>query len=607
MRTGRKIGRNEPCPCGSGKKYKKCCLLKPGGGLAGRAEGKKPAVSAEPSHLENSADGTLSDEDIDAAKRLVADVARCLQRDAPGDVIEKHSKELLQTKPRLAFALLHLLLERYAPDGRSQGLGDEYRACLILLEEVLTEIRYSIERNRPWAIDLAAEIQEQIAHQAFRPEVDARVQEDLVATLHSSKLKLHPAIKEQSDKLSEYYGRFTARGGPPDLAQLFEQWASQGPKNPFDMFEDFMAQFSLMPPEGQLFVIAEMLRARQPLMYEVAALMLLHPDPTVRTQVPAVIEHLARPEALTPVTLRRLIGVRNWVPEAERAALDELIKKMRTARVECAPFAQTRIGTVYASTFDGAGAQGTWLVNREKRGYQMVGVLVKQGQGIREAWGRNGLTKREVDGITRDMRQSAMAESVQLAYLDRVASHFIWLGLQQGNPPPPALLQVAEARGGAYWTPQPVVLEEEIRRLEEEAGLQTLDPEVIDRVLDESEGWPATMAFAQSWFEDDARVDELLHQVIGPPRRWIREIDQASELIMEEILAQNRTIWCERLLWMALWAKAGKGLKGLPWRDFLILARELHQETPLEEIPLMYAIAERSIYSAVRRAQTVRV
>lgn len=24
----KKVGRNEPCPCGSGKKYKKCCLLK---------------------------------------------------------------------------------------------------------------------------------------------------------------------------------------------------------------------------------------------------------------------------------------------------------------------------------------------------------------------------------------------------------------------------------------------------------------------------------------------------------------------------------------------------------------------------------------------------
>ena len=23
---GEKVGRNDPCPCGSGKKYKKCCL-----------------------------------------------------------------------------------------------------------------------------------------------------------------------------------------------------------------------------------------------------------------------------------------------------------------------------------------------------------------------------------------------------------------------------------------------------------------------------------------------------------------------------------------------------------------------------------------------------
>ena len=25
---GSKTGRNDPCPCGSGKKYKKCCALK---------------------------------------------------------------------------------------------------------------------------------------------------------------------------------------------------------------------------------------------------------------------------------------------------------------------------------------------------------------------------------------------------------------------------------------------------------------------------------------------------------------------------------------------------------------------------------------------------
>jgi len=26
--TSKKVGRNDPCPCGSGKKYKKCCLVK---------------------------------------------------------------------------------------------------------------------------------------------------------------------------------------------------------------------------------------------------------------------------------------------------------------------------------------------------------------------------------------------------------------------------------------------------------------------------------------------------------------------------------------------------------------------------------------------------
>jgi uncharacterized protein YecA (UPF0149 family) len=27
-KLGRKVGRNDPCLCGSGKKYKKCCLNK---------------------------------------------------------------------------------------------------------------------------------------------------------------------------------------------------------------------------------------------------------------------------------------------------------------------------------------------------------------------------------------------------------------------------------------------------------------------------------------------------------------------------------------------------------------------------------------------------
>jgi hypothetical protein len=33
--TGEKVGRNDPCPCGSGKKYKKCHYLQQGGSAKG--------------------------------------------------------------------------------------------------------------------------------------------------------------------------------------------------------------------------------------------------------------------------------------------------------------------------------------------------------------------------------------------------------------------------------------------------------------------------------------------------------------------------------------------------------------------------------------------
>jgi len=37
LRADEKVGRNDPCPCGSGRKYKKCCFGKDqaGGGVLG--------------------------------------------------------------------------------------------------------------------------------------------------------------------------------------------------------------------------------------------------------------------------------------------------------------------------------------------------------------------------------------------------------------------------------------------------------------------------------------------------------------------------------------------------------------------------------------------
>ncbi|NGX38823.1 MAG: hypothetical protein KR126chlam1_00136 [Chlamydiae bacterium] len=55
----KKVGRNDPCPCGSGKKYKKCCeerlgpkrkfqaTILSGGGTPASVEGKASKISVD--------------------------------------------------------------------------------------------------------------------------------------------------------------------------------------------------------------------------------------------------------------------------------------------------------------------------------------------------------------------------------------------------------------------------------------------------------------------------------------------------------------------------------------------------------------------------------
>ena len=45
------IGRNDPCACGSGKKYKRCCYLAAEAPLLGHAVANAPAVMDDPGHL----------------------------------------------------------------------------------------------------------------------------------------------------------------------------------------------------------------------------------------------------------------------------------------------------------------------------------------------------------------------------------------------------------------------------------------------------------------------------------------------------------------------------------------------------------------------------
>jgi uncharacterized protein YchJ len=92
-RKRKKIGRNDPCPCGSGKKYKKCCLnsgagmpLPPENNIPIR-EDIPPAASLEQVYMEVAAYDTLSNSVLDLIKEKRFDeaerVCELLQNEYP--------------------------------------------------------------------------------------------------------------------------------------------------------------------------------------------------------------------------------------------------------------------------------------------------------------------------------------------------------------------------------------------------------------------------------------------------------------------------------------------------------------------------------------------
>ena len=66
-----KPGRNDPCPCGSGKKYKRCCL--PIDQAAGRERARQQALFDDEVSDDPAFDG---DDDGETSTRIVGDLTR---------------------------------------------------------------------------------------------------------------------------------------------------------------------------------------------------------------------------------------------------------------------------------------------------------------------------------------------------------------------------------------------------------------------------------------------------------------------------------------------------------------------------------------------------
>ncbi len=319
--------------------------------------------------MQNPCDTTPAQKDLRHAERIANKLGKIENRQPELDHFFDHLKDTVLKTPEIIFSILHLILNDHAPDEEKENLPKIYQNLVLLLDEALTEMRYSVERGRPQSIEAADYLQTYLEKKVFQPHINLRIQKNILDAIYRSGLKLSPILKKRSNQVMEHHThtQFGVKKKNEQLNHIFEAIVSDASESPFVLHDNLMSQLSMLSPKDLTDSIAFMLASNDRPIKAFGVLMLLHPEPAVRKEIPALFKQLDNYNSFMPEDLRRLIGIRNWLPTDEQPGIDDIIKKMRQARIECAPMPKPdpKIET-YASSFDGSGGQGIWVVERAK-------------------------------------------------------------------------------------------------------------------------------------------------------------------------------------------------------------------------------------------------
>ena len=531
-------------------------------------------------------------------ERMARDLSRRVDDDEAPELPES-DREWLEATPQSLMPILGVTVDAVSTKTRDEKL---VAACLSLLRQQLELIRYRSDRGHKWAIRMLDQYQQEVMDLAEAKVIEHQDMFALVAALGHAKVKVKPELSEALMSA----GPSLPDSIPPDQAldqavrPLIDELA-HNVTSPFEVMEAMGETAAVTPPALRCFMALELALSPHEVMRDAVPLMLLDTDAEVRQAAAQALDQIAPSGALSPVSLRRAIALRNWIPEADRALLDQAIRKARVNGVQPAQWEQAPDLAQRASAIDGSGAQSMMFASRSGRTGLFAGLLLKQGFGVRDAWCKREASRREIASMVAEVQRKVVAPEVERSYIDLAVQHGIAVGVATNNLPDAAFLEIAEAVGGADWKDRRLDAAAEIETLFGELPAEQRNAGAITGSLRRTMGWMREDGVWDSWFEDDAEVRDAL----GAARQ--DDVNAASRLLLNGVMDQRRGVWAERFLLTALWARAvrpgqppplGAGARAVTWRDIVVLAHEVLSARPLREIPVMAEIAERTVIAA---------
>jgi hypothetical protein len=485
-----------------------------------------------------------------------------------------------ESSPREIFAAFTGAARHMPPAGQDEPLAIGY---LFLLQRLLEHLRYRIDRGYADAVKLVADFQADVVAQVEAGNVGGRMLAFVGGALHQSKIPASPELAAAS--ATQPLDRDEDGPLPADVDAAFAGILEACDGDPFMTVGALTETGHAMPVEARGALAGALALAGNAGARGAAVLFLLDPDSTVRRAVARALAQVAA--SLTPIEVRRLIAMRNWRPENERAEVDAVIRKARAAGIDCAPWEAGSIEALVATAIDGATAQGFLLISRAGRKKRISSVLTKGG--IADAWSGEPESRRQIEMSLAAAGMDTPTIAVSRSYLDRIVAHELALSIEKREAPPFGLLQVAETIGGANWQPARMAFGETLAGLIAEVPKAMCEPATLASVLRKSNELAELEAVAQSWFEDDPQVAQAVERARG------RDRAKLATYLLQSVIARRRDRWADIVLRTALWMREAPSEADLCWRELAIVAKALVDGRDVTEIGLMRDIALRTI------------
>lgn len=486
----------------------------------------------------------------------------------------------LESSPHEIFAAFEGATRHMPPAGNDETLAFGY---LFLLQKLLEHLRYRTDRGYVNAAALIAEFQAEVAAQVEAGHIDRSMLAFVGGALHQAKIPTSPELAAASAGHPVDGGEGASL--PTDIRAALAGLLETCGGDPFALVGSVAEFGHAMPAEARGALAAGLALCGESDARGAAVLFLLDPDSVVRRAVAGALAAAA--SSLSPIEVRRLIAIRNWRSENERAEVDAIVRKARAASIACAQWEAGSAETILATAIDGATIQGFLLVSPAGRKKRISSILTKGG--VADAWSGEPESRRRVEATVSSSCIDAPMLAVSRSYLDRVLAHHLALSVERGAPPPLGLLQVAEMVGGADWQPARIDFGDTLARIIAEIPEAMRGGGAVETVLRKS-GELADLDFvAQSWFEDDPEIAHAIASAGGRNRAKL------ATYLLQSFMARQRHKWADLLLQTALWMREAPPELDLCWRELAIVAKALADGRDMTEIGLMRDIAQRTV------------